>query len=240
MSTPLIYWNLVDSSQLPESDAWLSEEELQQLESFRFEKRRKDWLLGRWTAKQLIQSVFAKDGDLSNEQICIRNETSGAPYAMIKGEKMQASLSISHRGNLASTAICLNPDISIGIDLEEIESKSRGFIEDYFTTTESDYVFALPQKQQALAASLLWSGREAILKALQTGLRYDTREIAIQCPSFIMKDEWEALPIIKSPEKQDSTRLIWRKLENFLITLAVISNEEIFEILPENIQAVKG
>jgi phosphopantetheine--protein transferase-like protein len=128
----------------------------------------------------------------------------------------------------------------IGIDLEEIESKSRGFIEDYFTTTEYDYVFALPQKQQALAASLLWSGREAILKALQTGLRYDTREIAIQCPSFIMKDEWEALPIIQSPEKQDSTRLFWRKLENYLITLAVISKNEQFEILPENILAVEG
>jgi 4'-phosphopantetheinyl transferase len=240
MTKPLIYWNLVDSSHVPEITAWLNEDELQQLQSFRFEKRRKDWLLGRWTAKQLIQSVFAKENDLSSEQICIKNETSGAPYSMIKGEKLQASLSISHRGNLASTAICTDPNIMIGIDLEEIESKSRGFIEDYFTTTEYDYVFALPQKQQALAASLLWSGREAILKALQTGLRYDTREIAIQCPSFIMKDEWEALPIIQSPEKQDSTRLFWRKLENYLITLAVISKNEQFEILPENILAVEG
>ena len=240
MSTPLIYWNLVDSSQLPESNAWLSEEELQQLQIFRFEKRRKDWLLGRWTAKRLIQSVSAKEDDLSNDQICIKNETSGAPYAMINGEQMSASLSISHRGNLASTAICTDPDISIGIDLEEIESKSRGFIEDYFTTPESEYVFALPQMQQALAASLLWSGREAILKALQTGLQYDTREIAIQCPSFIMEDEWEPIQIIKSPEKQDSTRLFWRKLENYLITLAVISKDENFKLLPEYILALKG
>ncbi|MDO9086207.1 MAG: 4'-phosphopantetheinyl transferase superfamily protein [Anaerolineaceae bacterium] len=240
MTIPLIYWNLFDSSQLPDNIAWLSEEELQQLQSFRFEKRRKDWLQGRWTAKRLIQSLFAKGDDLSSGQICIKNETSGAPYAMIKGEKMKASLSISHRGNLASTAICTDPDITIGIDLEEIENKSQGFIEDYFTTPESEYVFALPQKQQAWAASLLWSGREAILKALQTGLRYDTREIAIHCPSFIYKDEWEAIEIIKSPEKQDSTRLFWRKLENYLITLAVISKNEQFEILPENILAVEG
>jgi 4'-phosphopantetheinyl transferase len=238
MTTPLIYWNLVDSSRVPENNAWLSEEELQQLQSFRFEKRRKDWLLGRWTAKQLIQSVFAKENDLSSEQICIKNETSGAPYSMIKVEKLQASLSISHRGNLASTAICTDPNIMIGIDLEEIESKSRGFIEDYFTPAETEFVFALPQKQQAWAASLLWSGREAILKALKTGLRYDTREIVLQCPSFILKDEWEPIHIIKSPEKQDSTHLFWRKLENYLITLAVISKNEQFEILPENIQAV--
>ncbi len=226
MAPPLIYWNLVDASHVPEGNAWLSEEELQQLQSFRFEKRRKDWLLGRWTAKRLIQSIFSNENDLSIDQISIKNESSGAPYAMIKGERIKASLSISHRENLASTAFGTDPDISIGIDLEEIESKSRGFIEDYFTIPESEYVFALPPEQQALAASLLWSGREAIVKALQIGLRVDTRQIALNLPPLTFSDDWQPIEILQCPAEGLNRKLFWRKLNHSVVTLAIKHNQQ--------------
>ena len=38
---------------------WLDEPERQRLSTFKIEKRRRDWLLGRWTAKRLVQSYLA-------------------------------------------------------------------------------------------------------------------------------------------------------------------------------------
>ena len=223
MKNTSIYWNLVDSSQVSEGLEWLSEDEYQQFQGFRFEKRQKDWLLGRWTAKRLIQSIYSDEKDLISTQISIKNETSGAPFALMNGQRMNTSLSISHRGNLAVAALGFNPAYSIGIDLEEIESKSKGFVEDYFTSQEAETILALPSEHQSLIASLFWSGREAILKALRTGLRIDTREIAFQCPSLSTNDDWQPLEIIIAPVSLDSIQLFWRKLDKYLVTLAVIS-----------------
>jgi|AutmiccommuBRH23_1029490.scaffolds.fasta_scaffold00009_191 4'-phosphopantetheinyl transferase len=235
MTNTLIYWNLTDSTHLPESLNWLSGDESLQFQGFRFQKRRNDWLLGRWTVKRLIQSIYSEVKDLSSNRISIKNEASGAPYALIDGDQMKESLSLSHRENLGVSAICKNPDVSIGIDLEEIESKSHGFIEDYFTSQESNAIFALPAEQQSLIASLFWSGREAIMKAMQTGLRIDTREIAFQCPSLNLNDEWQPMVITHAPVDMKLIQLFWKKLDNFVITLAVISADEPIKVSPENI-----
>jgi 4'-phosphopantetheinyl transferase len=226
---------MIDSTHMPESINWLSEDEFLQFQGFRFQKRRDDWLLGRWTVKRLIQSINFEVKDLSSNRISIKNEASGAPYALIDGDRMKNSLSLSHRENLGVSAICKNPDVLIGIDLEEIESKSHGFIEDYFTSHESNMIFALPAKEQSLISSLFWSGREAIMKAMQTGLRIDTREIEFLCPALNLNDEWQPMVITQAPVDMKSIQLFWKKLDNFVITLAVITKEESLKISPEKI-----
>ena len=136
------------------------------------------------------------------------------------------SLSISHRGENSVAAFCFDPDISIGIDLEEIEAKSRGFVEDYFTEPEAGMVFALSIEKQALAASLLWSSREAIVKALQIGLRIDTRQMAFKLPSLATNEDWQPVEILKCPVEGKNLKIFWRKLNHSLVTLAIKHNHQ--------------
>jgi len=50
---------------------------------------------------------------------------------------------------------------------------------DYFTFEEQELVSKIPSAAQPLAASLVWSAKESVLKALHVGLRADTRSVAV-------------------------------------------------------------
>ncbi|MBW6473574.1 MAG: 4'-phosphopantetheinyl transferase superfamily protein [Anaerolineaceae bacterium] len=205
---------------------WLSPPEINRYHQFRFPKRQNEWLSGRWTAKKLLGNLLTDSDTLPFRELSIHNEDSGAPFVMWNDQRLAGSLSISHRAENAIAAFCFDPDITIGIDLEDIEAKSRGFVEDYFTEPEARMVLARALEEQALAASLLWSGREAILKALQIGLRIDTRQIAFNLPSLATNVDWQPVEILKCPAEGNNLKLFWRKLNHSLVTLAIKHNQQ--------------
>jgi len=61
------------------------------------------------------------------------------------------------------------------------------------------------------------------MKALQTGLRIDTRRIEIQNHSAVEINGWKSLEISDYPGGYQSTKLFWKQLGPILITLAVLS-----------------
>ncbi|PKO08646.1 MAG: hypothetical protein CVU40_14410 [Chloroflexi bacterium HGW-Chloroflexi-2] len=219
-----VFWCLKKFASIPEDLDWLSPQESNRYRQFRFPKRQQEWLLGRWVAKNLLNNLLTDSDTLPFHELSIHNEDSGAPFVMWNNQRMEGSLSISHRAEKAISAFCFDPEISIGIDLEEIEAKSRGFVEDYFTEPEARMVLALPIGEQALTASLLWSGREAIVKALQIGLRIDTRQIALKPPPLSSPEEWKPLEILQCPPEGKNLKLFWRKSNHSLVTLAIKHN----------------
>ena len=216
-----VFWSVLSFDTIPEDLDWLSLPEQNRYQQFRFPKRQQEWLLGRWVAKNLLSNLLIYSDTLPFRELSILNEESGAPFVIWKDQRLGGSLSISHRSDCAIAAFCFDPELSIGIDLEEIEAKSRGFVEDYFTESEARMVLALPIEKQALAASLLWSGREAIVKALQIGLRIDTRQIALKPPPLSSHEEWKPLEILQCPPEGKNLKLFWRKSNHSLVTLAI-------------------
>lgn len=216
-----VFWNTQNFDSIPEVLDWLSLPEQNRYQQFRFPKRQKDWLSGRFVAKNLLSNLLIYSDTLPFRELSILNEDSGAPFVIWKDQRLEGSLSISHRSDCAIAAFCFDPEISIGIDLEEIEAKSRGFVEDYFTEPEVQMVLALPIEEQALAASLLWSGREAIVKALHIGLRIDTRQIALKLAPLTCHEDWQPIEILQCPSEAKNLRLFWRKLNHSLVTLAI-------------------
>ena len=81
----------------------------------------------------------------------------------------------------------LNPSISqspvrpsLGCDLELIEPREGNFLDSFFTVEEMTAVRALRERDLAagdILTTAIWSGKEAVLKALREGLRIDTRRI---------------------------------------------------------------
>jgi 4'-phosphopantetheinyl transferase len=180
----VIYWHLcpgapcaVEGSAHPD---FLSASEIETYAGLRFPKRRHEWLLGRWTAKQLLQRSIEAYCDLPLPAISVAADPDGAPYLAVKGEgRLPVSLSISHRAGRAFCALSPAISPSIGVDLEQIEPRSAAFVRDFFTAGEAARVWDCPESDRDTLVTVIWSAKEAMLKALREGLRLDTRLVEI-------------------------------------------------------------
>lgn len=176
---------------LPPADSFLSASESAYLQTLRAEKRKGDWLGGRFALKTLLarESGLLPVGSLPPEggnyaapemsaaalsvlkQIDVVKLPSGAPQVFIGAVPDARSVSITHSGGWAVAAASA-PQTFLGIDLEKIEPRSRAWAEDFFTQEE---------KGPATDAYLtkIWTQKEAVVKLLGRGLSLNTREISL-------------------------------------------------------------
>ncbi len=175
-----LYWLEQTESDVPDHNDWLGPHETACLAALRFLKRRSDWRLGRWTAKQALAACLNLPTNLpAHANLEIRAASSGAPEVFLHGQPADAAISLSHR---AGTAMCTvgPPGSNFGCDLEMVEARSPAFVDDYFTADEQALIADTPLPERALLLALLWSAKESALKALRVGLRLDTRCISVK------------------------------------------------------------
>jgi phosphopantetheinyl transferase len=169
----------------------------------RFPKRRHEWLLGRWTAKQLLQRSLATYRSLPMHAIRVRADPDGAPYLDVEGEgRLPMSLSISHCAERAFCALSPAASPSIGVDIEQVESRAAALVNDFFTAGEAARVWACPEPVRDTLVTVIWSAKEAVLKALREGLRMDTRRVEIGTVPGI-----ETAPLPETPGALSGIRL---------------------------------
>lgn len=152
----------------------------------RFTKRRTEYLLRRWVGKQAVAvlgETLAVDrpadrGSLA--RIEVANRPTGEPYVLVDGVPAGLSVSLTDR---AGWAVCvIGPDRArVGCDLELVEPRTAGFVDDVLTGAEQRHVErAATEGQRDEAANLLWSAKESALKVLGTGLRRDTGSVQVE------------------------------------------------------------
>jgi 4'-phosphopantetheinyl transferase len=228
-----LYWLEQTESDVPDHNDWLGPHETACLASMRFLKRRSDWRLGRWTAKQALAACLNLPTDLpALANFDIRAASSGAPEAFLHGQPADVAISISHR---AGTAMCTvgPPGSNFGCDLEMVEARSPAFVDDYFTADERALIVDTPPLERALLLALLWSAKESALKALQVGLRLDTRCMSVS-PSRVTQPHaadptvWYPLSIRYSSMRTFSG---WWRLETDLVR-TVVSDVPLQALLP--------
>jgi len=201
--------------------------------SLKTEKRRRDWLLGRWTAKRLVQQILNEHGQPVNlNQLAICNRESGEPYLQIlsglENRGIPLTISISHSYNRAVCAAMERPFGAIGIDLERIEHRAAGFVQDYFTDDEQQLVNQAAPEMQDTLITAVWSAKEAALKALHLGLRADTR--AVNCliqPEVIRPFTWTQFTIELDAARLGQSLTLsgwWRVGDDFVLTMAAERN----------------
>jgi len=174
-----VYWFEQTQADVPNADDWLSTNEVQFLSGLRFPKRRSDWLLGRWTAKNALAiclGLFTKPETL--REIEIRPTPSGAPEAFVRNQPAAATLSLSHRAGVGACTVVASR-VALGCDLEWIEPRSAAFAADYFAPEEQALIANATVEDRDPLLALLWSGKESALKALRDGLRRDTRSVIV-------------------------------------------------------------
>jgi 4'-phosphopantetheinyl transferase len=200
-------WLARGEHELPGHLDWLTGPERARLDMLRFTKRRTEYLLRRWTAKQAVATALdwpdqEDAGHLA--RILVGNHPTGAPFVEVDGAALDGDISVSDR---AGWAVCLVGSRSdgdrldaVGIDLEIVEPRSDGFVSDFLTGPERDYVRSLPGRTaQDAAANLFWSAKESALKVLRTGLRADTRTVEVVISEAVRPDGWATLEVTHTP-----------------------------------------
>lgn len=173
------YWLEQTEADVPAGNHWLSAGEQFCLGHLRFEKRRTDWRLGRWTAKRAVASFLnLPTDDHFQDDIEIRAMPSGAPEVFLFNQKAGVSLSLSHRAGKALCVVGLSK-AALGCDLEVIERRDPSFVTDFFTANEQRLIHRSPPDAQPMLATLLWSAKESALKALRVGLRLNTTSLDV-------------------------------------------------------------
>ncbi|SPE27306.1 4'-phosphopantetheinyl transferase [Candidatus Sulfopaludibacter sp. SbA6] len=218
-----VYWLEQTEANVPAEDDWLSESEAAHLSGLLVPKRRADWRLGRWTAKRALAACLKLPTDTQGlKRLEIRPAPSGAPEAFLADQPAGVRISISHRAGSAVCSVAMS-DAALGCDLELIEPRSYAFTADYFTTEEQVLVSRSSVADRPRLIALIWSAKESALKALQTGLRLDTRCMAVSPTDAVRgwvqhaPEDWRPLEVRYAGGQ--SFHGWWRHAGNFLLTL---------------------
>ena len=159
-----------------------------------FEKRRRDWRLGRWTGKlDVFRHLGAKADRARFSQLEILAAADGAPEVFQEAKPFPIALSISHSADISFCAVAA-AGAALGCDLEEIRPREENFASDYFTPDEIDAVDRASAADRSLLVTLILSAKESALKALRQGLRRDTRSVRVDLPAA-RGDGWTSLTI---------------------------------------------
>jgi len=176
-----VSWLECQGADIPAGDGWLAPDERAVQATLTVPKRRADWRLGRWTAKQAVTTWLEAQsgGGCGWERLSILAADDGAPEAWCDGQRLVLQLSISHR---AGRGVCaVGPeDVVPGCDLELVEPRSDAFIREWLAPAEQGLVEAASPADRPLLANLVWSAKEAAAKVRRAGLRLDVRRLAVE------------------------------------------------------------
>ncbi|MBW1879697.1 MAG: polyketide synthase dehydratase domain-containing protein, partial [Deltaproteobacteria bacterium] len=149
-------------------EEWLTTAEMGELGMRGSQSRQRDWLAGRIAAKRALSRLTGA----RPHTIRILEAESGEPVAEIPNHP-EARVSIAHRDGLA-VAMAVSRG-RVGIDLEHIERRSSALSEDWFDPSEQTLVGDDPERQ-----TLVWSIKEAVLKALGVGHSLPPRDVVVR------------------------------------------------------------
>jgi 4'-phosphopantetheinyl transferase len=206
-----ISWLEQTEVDVPTENQWLGTKERICLSGLRFAKRRADWRLGRWTAKQAVAACLNLSTDIRTlADIEILSAPSGMPEAFLLGRPAELAISLSHRDG---TALCTvaPAGTTFGCDLETIEPRSDAFVADYFTASEAALIARTPVECRPVLVALVWSAKESALKALHLGLRVDTRCVCVRPAEALpepARKKWQDLYPGLVPCNPDGWRLL--------------------------------
>ena len=134
--------------------------------------------------------------------------------------------------------------VQVGVDVEGVAPRSDSFVEAYFAADEVHWIGQALDDEQALMATITWSAKEAVLKALQLGLTVDTRrvsclpamgleltagaghdwsEVYVQIDSDLLPEALRRAGRLPSTSDYDwQIRGWWRRAGRFVLTLAAL------------------
>jgi len=190
-------WDLdIDPPMAAALSRWLTEDERQRAAAFVTPELQRRWIAARAGMRGILASVL---GVTPGSPVFSLGQH-GRPY--LAGIDCPYSFNLSHSDNLAAFAVC---EAVVGVDVEQIKDLPEGVAAMVFSTAEITALDAEPEARRAGKFFQYWTAKEAVLKALGTGLSVSGR-------SFTVDVTGAATPrLIEADWKNEDTEA-WRLL----------------------------
>jgi phosphopantetheinyl transferase len=191
---------------------------------YRHPGRHRQWALGRVAAKVLLQRCIREMGEnpRSPLEIRVHRTEDGWPDPLdAQGKSLPVSLSITHSADRVFCAVCPAAEGTVGADMEWVEPRSDPFLMDYYTKRErEDFQSLEDENQKKCAINILWCVKEAVLKAIHTGLRVDPQQIEVTSLDWSSQKAWRTAEV--KLQNGVVPEVHWCLAENDTLALAVV------------------
>lgn len=168
--------------------ACLAPDEKERANRFRFAKDKDCFVLTRGILRHLLGRYLQQDP----KTLSFTYGPQGKPFL-----EAQPSLhfNVTHSGELALFAFALNQPI--GVDLEQIQRavEIELVAKHFFSTKEIEALFSLPPAQQKQGFFNCWTRKEALIKAMGTGLAFPLAQFEVSLkpgdPAALLATHWD-------------------------------------------------
>ena len=170
-------WILRDGDPLPEwvaSHSVLSAAELARADSIRHPVAKANFVRGRTVLRSALAQILGCDPS----DVPIRIAPLGKPFLDPAEVGRDLHFNMSHTAGFALFGIAAQP---IGVDIEVADAKRDcdGLVRRFFTAAEQVEYFGIPEPRRAAAFLRGWTCKEALLKAIGSGVR-DLQNCAVR------------------------------------------------------------
>ncbi|MES2744216.1 MAG: 4'-phosphopantetheinyl transferase superfamily protein [Bdellovibrionota bacterium] len=144
-------------------------------------RHKQSWICGRVAAKDAVRQYLwtnGHKGPIYPAEIWIENDANGKPYISELPGDFMLNVTISHKPGMGVASV--SPMPGIGIDIEKIETRERGFATTVFTPSEMDMI---PSENSSEWITRFWGAKEAFAKSTGLGLQGDPRQFPIESVS---------------------------------------------------------
>jgi hypothetical protein len=131
----------------------------------------------------------------SYRRVEVRRDGDGAPHLVrddVATDVDDARVSIAHSGGWAVAALGLGG--AVGVDIEHVGPRQRGFYEANMTDGERRWMFRAPERDADRIGTLLWVLKEAVLKtgasAARTIWEMSAIDIEVATPAADVVEAW--------------------------------------------------
>ena len=166
----------------------LAPDERERAERFRVDAARRRFVVARSALRKLLGLYLRTPPD----EVGFDYDTTGKPRLRPSGRLPDLQFNLAHSGELALLAVARGCEV--GIDVERLRQVHhwREIAERYFHLDEDAEIRALPEAEQLAAFMRCWTGKEAVLKAIGTGV---TRPLDFFVGNaFVEQGDWIEVP----------------------------------------------
>jgi 4'-phosphopantetheinyl transferase len=198
----------------------LSPEDRKRAGQFRREAARRRFVV----ARAALRSILGRYLTAEPGEVALAQRASGKPYLVEFDAPAPLRFNVAHSHELALVAV--TRDSEVGVDIERLREVNHWpeILNRYFHDSEAQAIARRPAAEQPAAFMRCWTAKEAVLKAIGTGLSDALQLFAV--PVREHKGKWLQLPARFSvpPEK------LWLRslppIENYVAAIAIVGDQK--------------